>query len=388
MEEHGATVLLAVAEEDEAEALARLREARLHVLSADTADAVAAVGRSSVDVLVVASPICAAPNEVVREAFRLDPGVEIVMATVRADFENALACLRAGASDIIAMPIEGAALLSAVHRALERRRARGLAQELLGVARSTGLGELAGSIAHEIANPIAILAPGLDAAAQSLATLAELGSLGAEGSAVQAWWERSGRGALEQASEVVSEAQEAARRLKIIARDLRALATCDPSALADCDVAETVEAALRVARAELTLRVKVAVDVPRGLVVHASRCALMQALVHVLVRGAHVVHDAGLRRGNILVRARDRGATVSIEVEDDVSPPRTPGAARFLEPYLPAGAPVGSGALGLAVARDLVERQGGSVSARPTPGGGTLFDLQLPSAARARVATG
>ncbi len=384
---HDVTVLLAVAGEDEPEALARLRAAGHRVETAGPRGALDLLGSGPVDVLVASARTCADLHGVVAEALRRDPLLEVVVAAAPLEFDEALACLRAGASDVVARPIDAEALLSAVTRALERRAARGLARELLQLSRSTGLGQLAGGIAHEIANPVAVLTSSLGALAGSVEALAELRPLAAQPEGLlRAWWERSGRQALEQAEEVVAEVRESAERLRLLARDLRAMAGCDPAALSELEVADAVEAALRVGRADLTPRVNVTVEVARRLLVRASRGALSQALVHVLVRASQAAHDAGVPRANVRVRAREHGATVVIEVEDDVAhcagkpsavgPAAEAGAARFLAPYLPAGAPAGPGALGLAVARDLLERQGGALVARSTATG-TLFELEL-----------
>jgi len=386
--EYRATVLLALADEDGPEALAqRLREAGLDVVSGGTGGELAFLDGHAIDVLVASAPIRAAPIELVVEALRRDPGLEVVVATAQDSFEHALSCLRAGASDIVGLPIDGEALLFAVTRALERRRSRSLARELLAVAPATGLGQLTGSIAHEIANPVAILTSCLDAAAQSLAVLAELRSLAPqEAGPLKAWWERTGREAFEQANEVTAEAQEGAQRLKVLARDLRGMARCDASAVGELEVGEAIEAALRVARAELTSHVKVEVEVPRRTLVRASRGALTQALVHLFVRAAQAARAAGVRRGHVDVRVHEREDTILVEVEDDIAPAKEEAAARYLAPYLPAGTPAGAGALGLAVARDLVERQGGSLTARPRQGGGTVFELRLHAAKTTRRA--
>lgn len=387
MSDRAATVLLAVEQEEESRALALLREAGFEVVTAKGGEPATLIGSRSVDVVVASVPDCAEPVQLVAEALRRDPGIEIIIATGRADFDEALACLRAGAADLLALPIEGGALESAVIRAVERRRARGLARELLGVARATCIGQLTGSIAHEIANPVAILTSSLDGIADSLATLAELRALLPQGHApTLAWWERAGREALAQAGEVMAEAQEGAQRLKALARDLRAMAGGDPSAVSDLDVADAVEAALRVGRAELTGRVKVSLEIPPGLGVHANRGAFTQALVQLLVRAAQAAHDAGHRHGNVRVRAREQDGSITIEVEDDVAPAKPEAAARLFAPYLPVGTSSGVGALGLAVARELVERQGGSLTARSAKAGGTVFEVKLRAAVRARPA--
>jgi two-component system sensor histidine kinase KdpD len=55
---------------------------------------------------------------------------------------------------------------------------------------------------------------------------------------------------------------------------------------------------------------------------------------------------------------------------------------RIFEPlYRPANAPpdVGSAGLGLAIARQFAEAQGGALAYTPRPGGGSVFTLRLPA---------
>src|SRR3990172_3079320 len=156
--EYRATALLVVGDEDHPDTLVRqVREAGVDAVTADADGALARLGCREIDVLVASILVCPSPAELVEEALRREPGIEIVIASARDAFEQALFFLRSCASDAISSPIEGDGLLTAINRALDRCRARGLARELLEAARSAGLGQLTGSIAHEIANSLAIL---------------------------------------------------------------------------------------------------------------------------------------------------------------------------------------------------------------------------------------
>jgi signal transduction histidine kinase len=93
--------------------------------------------------------------------------------------------------------------------------------------------------------------------------------------------------------------------------------------------------------------------------------------------------DGAVRR--IVVRARDAGASVRVEVED-TGPGLPPGAEeRVFEPYVrgaSARTQAGIG-LGLATVKRLVEGHGGRVGVRSVPGKGCTFWFELP---RARAA--
>jgi signal transduction histidine kinase len=376
-------VLLALGEDDRVQALAdHLRGSGLDVTVVEPGALGAARQRGAVDV-VVATPAAGADGPALVDAARaLGPDLEIILAASPDRLAEAVGWLRAGASDLLPFPPAAPALLDAVDRALERSRARGLARELLRVAREASLGQLTGGIVHEVANPLAVLNASTEGISDDLGALAALPAMLEQEDAagpVASWWARDGRRTVEQIREIVGEAGEAVTRLKALTRDLRSIVRADPEARVQCDAADALEAALRVARGELSV-VRVSADAPKGILVKASPGALAQALLHLLVRAAHAIVATPERRGRIAVRASRDGAYALLAVEDDVERPQEDPLARLLAPRLPEGAPRAGSALGLVVARELVERQGGTLRARPREGGGTVFELRIPLA--------
>lgn len=96
------------------------------------------------------------------------------------------------------------------------------------------------------------------------------------------------------------------------------------------------------------------------------------------------------QRTTVTVSVTEAGSNLVFQVAD--SGPGVPASEqqRIFEPfYRPAGAPADAGAagLGLSIARQLAESQGGSVSYADRPGGGSIFTFQLPAAAQELLAT-
>jgi signal transduction histidine kinase len=77
--------------------------------------------------------------------------------------------------------------------------------------------------------------------------------------------------------------------------------------------------------------------------------------------------DGSTSDNALLVRFRDTGQGIPPEL-----------MPRLFEPF--ASAKERGTGLGLAVSRRIVQEHGGSITVRPAPGGGTIFEVTLPAA--------
>jgi signal transduction histidine kinase len=118
--------------------------------------------------------------------------------------------------------------------------------------------------------------------------------------------------------------------------------------------------------------------VPPGLSVRAGEEALHEVLAHVLHNAAESI-PAG-RRGRIEVRAERRGGTARITIADDGvgMPPEV--VRQACDPFFTTKGPGAGRGLGLAVARGLVEGNGGALWIESEPGRGTRAMIELPLA--------
>ena len=127
--------------------------------------------------------------------------------------------------------------------------------------------------------------------------------------------------------------------------------------------------------------VEVRVDIPDALTVRADPKALDQILVNLIDNGVKYTRP----EGNVWVEAREIGDAVRIEVRDD-----GPGIAdkhrervfeRFYRADPSRSREAGGTGLGLSIVKHLVESMGGEVGVEPNAPRGSIFWLQLPSAA-------
>jgi signal transduction histidine kinase len=115
--------------------------------------------------------------------------------------------------------------------------------------------------------------------------------------------------------------------------------------------------------------------------VACSPGVLTSLFVNLIGNAIKYMGDVAVRR--IIVRARDAGRMMRIEVQD--SGPGVPPdlRERIFDPYVRAGISETSGlGLGLATVRRLVEAHGGSVGVQGNRDGGSLFWFTLPKASQ------
>ena len=359
------SVLLALAEEEEPSELAReLRGAGLDAIEASPGIPPDLEG---IDVLVIDARLHPWRPAWLGADHR-HPGLQVIIASDEAGLPAAVRALRDGASDVVICPLAAGHLRDAVVRALARRDGSAISDRTPEQARWSEMGRLASGLAHELANPLAIILSGLTSLEDALATVVPAIPFTAS----------EARASLDQALESAGEALVGAKRLRMLARDLRAIFRSDPAAVSSTDVAEAVAMALRVGRAEITNHVHVAVEVPAGVTAVASPGSLAEALLNVMRRAAQAVEASGQRRGTVRVRAHQHGDEVLIELEDDAASGGDLGL-RHLAAWLPSGLAPGPGAYALIAARDLVERQGGTLSAEAATSGGTVIRIALPA---------
>jgi signal transduction histidine kinase len=236
----------------------------------------------------------------------------------------------------------------------ERRRAR--------AERLALLGQLAAGVAHEVNNPLAY-------ASASVRLVREaIGNGGAPAGGSRA-----------DLVEALDDASAGLARIQRIVSDLGTFAQEGEPEGRACDATEAVAEAIRLAsvRTARVARLEAALP-PAGLRVGIEAARLVRAALNVLVNAADAIEDAG-RGGRIRVRLRAEGRRVAVDVEDDGPGIPEGVSARLFEPFFTTRGVRGTG-LGLAVARQLLLRDGGTIEAGRSEWGGARFTLLLPVA--------
>jgi len=216
--------------------------------------------------------------------------------------------------------------LRLANNVLELERTR---EQLLREERLAAMGRLSSAIAHELRNPVAMIA-------SSIATAKQLSG--------------------EEREEMFGIAADEANRLSQLTTDFLDYASTRPSQLAETSVADSLAYVADASRAHASKKgIRFEVAAPEDLMVRADPGQLQQALMNVVLNAV----DASPAGSAIILRSHNGNQKVCIDVEN-AGPPIPEGVlSRIFEPFFTTK-PRGTG-LGLAIARNIARAQGGDL---------------------------
>ncbi|MFM2248367.1 MAG: hypothetical protein RL071_4442 [Pseudomonadota bacterium] len=241
----------------------------------------------------------------------------------------------------------------------EQRRAEAAAQQN---ARLAAIGTLAAGVAHEVNNPLTVVAGALTA------------------------WEATGEAAGAQPAELRRARAEALRSVDQVRAILRTLLELGggvggaPIASSALSLAEAVEAAcgqVAARRGQPPSAAGALEGLPR---VAARPAELVQVLVQLIDNAEAARAAAGPDAPPVRLLARRADDEVCLEITDPGAGMDAETLARVFDPFF-STRQVGAGrGLGLPLSRSLVQGMGGALDLRSAPGAGTTAVLRLPVA--------
>jgi PAS domain S-box-containing protein len=231
-------------------------------------------------------------------------------------------------------------------------------EELARLSRMTMLGELSGSLAHELNQPLGAILRNAEAAELFLQEpspdLEELRAILAD---IRRDDQRAG--------EVINRMRSLVRRHEV-ERSL-----LDPNLLV-ADVIKLVRSDADSRKVRLVF--KPVSSLPR---VRGDRVQLQQVILNLLLNAMDAAGDSAPEDRRVLVRIELADTQVEVAVSDaghGIPPDRL---ARVFEPFFTTK-PNGMG-MGLPISRRIVEAHGGRIWAENNPGGGTAFHFTVPA---------
>ena len=269
---------------------------------------------------------------------------------------------------------------------------------LIQSEKMASLGQMVAGIAHEVNTPLAYVKSSLEAvgksvpqvgrlAAQTERLLALLSAESADEAALAAQFalvrglveelagKSAGRSALEELERLVKDGLFGIGQISEVVSNLKNFSRLDRSNVADYDLHEGIDSAIRIGHAQLQNR---NVHKEFGKIPHVS-CSpsqVNQVILNLLSNAAQATRDG---EGTITVRTGMRGAEhVTVEVADNGSGIPADVLPKIFDPFFTTKA-VGKGTgLGLSICYKIVENHGGTLEVQSTPGAGTRFILVLP----------
>jgi len=243
-------------------------------------------------------------------------------------------------------------------------RLQELQAELVHVSRLTAMGEMASALAHELNQPLSAIANYMKGSRRLL----EHGNV--ESAALL-------REAMDKAGEQALRAGQIIRRL----RDFVARGESERQVEDIKKLVEEASALALVGAKDKGVRVRFELD-PRADAVLADKVQIQQVLLNLIRNAIEAMEDAETR---VLVVATSLTSdnVVEISVSDTGTGIAPEVSAQLFQPFITTKSQ-GMG-VGLSISRTIVEAHGGSISARPNPGGGTVFAFTLPAVTKEEV---
>lgn len=237
-------------------------------------------------------------------------------------------------------------------------RLQELQAELVHVSRLTAMGEMASALAHELNQPLSAIANYMKGSRRLLEDSSE------ENATIL-------REAMDKAAEQALRAGQVIRRL----RDFVARGESERRVEDVKKLVEEASALALVGAKDKGVRVRFDFD-PGAESVLADKVQIQQVLLN-LMRNAIEAMEDGEKRELVIAAAPTPDHMIEISVADTGTGIAPDISAQLFQPFVTTKRQ-GMG-VGLSISRTIVEAHGGSILARPNPGGGTVFSFTLPT---------
>jgi two-component system NtrC family sensor kinase len=358
--------------------------------------------------------------------------VYVILVTARAEKEDLVQGMEAGADDFLTKPCDreelrvrlraGERILQLEQTLAEQNRAlRETQSALVQSEKLASLGQLAAGVAHEINNPIAYVSNNLavlqrDALAvmRVLETYREGGKSLAQAepqlaaAAVQMEEEIDLAYIQENLARQFEKSREGLQRVRDIVRNLRDFARLDEAEFKEADLNAALESTVEILRYEVkkkSIRVETRFASLPPVLCHPGK--INQVFLNLLMNAIQACDEGGAIEIRTAVDARRQtpdasersspsppasgawrlASGVVIEIEDNGCGIRPEDRPHLFEPFFTTK-PVGQGTgLGLSVSYGIIRDHGGEIQVESELGRGSVFRVRLPVRAGARRQT-
>jgi two-component system, LuxR family, sensor kinase FixL len=243
-------------------------------------------------------------------------------------------------------------------------RLQELQSELVHVSRLTAMGEMASALAHELNQPLSAIANYMKGSRRLLEDSSD---------------ERATilRDAMDKAAEQALRAGQVIRRL----RDFVARGESERRVEDVHKLVEEASALALVGAKDKGVRVRFDFD-PRSGFVLADKVQVQQVILNLIRNAIEAMEDCE-RRDLVVAAALTADDMIEISVSDTGTGIAPEVSAQLFQPFVTTKRQ-GMG-VGLSISRTIIEAHGGTITARPNAGGGTVFSFTLPAVSKEEV---
>jgi PAS domain S-box-containing protein len=230
--------------------------------------------------------------------------------------------------------------------------------ELAHANRVTTAGQLAASIAHEVAQPVAASVTNANAALR---------------------WLRADPPNIDETHQAIGRIVRDGRRASDILGRIRALVRNAPSRRDQVEVNDMITEVLALTRAELRRNhIAARIQLASGMApVDGDRVQLQQVLLNLILNAIEAMHEPGDEPKELLITsAEDASNGVRVAVADTGPGLPTESLARVFDAFFTTKSD-GMG-MGLSICRSIVEAHGGGISVAANEPRGAVFEFTLP----------
>jgi PAS domain S-box-containing protein len=272
--------------------------------------------------------------------------------------------------------------LQTTNRKLEQAQ-----NQLLQQDKMASIGQLAAGVAHEINNPVGFVSSNLHTLRQYVASLLALVDVQARAGtaphdpAVQAELAQVAQAVeldylKEDLPQLLDESAEGLARVKKIVQDLKDFSRVDHSDWQQADLNAGLESTLNVVRNEIKYKCEVVKRLAPLPLVTCLAGQLNQVFLNLIVNASQAIKA----HGTITLSSGAQDDWAWVQVDDDGCGMPEDVRRRIFEPFFTTK-DVGKGTgLGLSLSFSIVQRHGGRIAVRSTPGQGSAFRVWVPVA--------
>jgi len=298
------------------------------------------------------------------------PTTEVILLTGHATTFDGIEGIKSGAFDYLMKPIELEHLYNKIIQAydkIQRKTAeqkeseyrKQMEQQMIATERLASLGTLAAGVAHEINNPLAIIRESAGWM-QQLFARDELKDMPRH----------------DDISKALDKVEKSVERASRITHQLLGFVGKSGSAVAEVNVTELAEEAIRLITHEIKNK---DIEIVRRMEpslspIQSDPYQLRQVLLNLLTNAIHAIKSAG----TITIATKDVGDSQMITISDTGGGIPQENLAKIFEPFFSTKPPGEGTGLGLFVTRGIIEKLDGTIEVESKVGVGTSFCIRMP----------